>query len=1782
MSLAVWKPVRSRTLVGLGLLIGLTLGALRPQTAQAQAVRSGFETNRVLDDGVPCLDCSSPAAPIGFNVGFAGGSYSTVYVNSHGNVSFGQPLPDNWVPNQQLFDGLSAPIIAPFFADNDATAFNVAVAYGTGFVDGRRAFGATYRTQGYFPGNTSRSNTFQVILIERPDRALGDFDIEFNYGQIQWEASGDNTTVTQSQGGLNGVCAGRSNCTPAAAGFSYGPNAPAGARSFLLAGSFVAGAFLDGNPTGLTSRRAGSSTVNGRLVFEVRGGSVPLGATCNTPAGTVGIAYQGALEANGGRSPYTWSTNLISGSLPPGVTFSSNGVLGGGPTTVGNYPFTAQVRDAQGQTSNLSCSITVSACTVGVSPNAVSVGAGGGDTTFQVTSTQPCPWTATTNNTWLKLLSSGVPVNSRTGNGQTTVTIRLESNAGAARSGTITVNGATLTVNQAAGNGQAPAVPVLTPGSAIFSPTGGTGTFQVSAPGTYTATETLDWVTITSGAGGTGNGTVGYTVSAYTNAARARTGEILVNGLAFRISQNPPNTNCTYSLRTTSASFSASGGDGSTNVTTGDGCGWTVSSNVPWLTVDSGSVGTTFGQVNYKVERNTGGQRTGTLTIAGIHYTVTQASGTDCPTSFSPASSLFLASGSAAAAVRVNTPCTWTAASDSSWLRITSPASGDGPGAVTFAVDPNATGQARVGRITARGVQFVVTQLPQSCTFTLSKKVVTLPAAGGSTTMTVNTTTGCVWPAFTAPAFGTVSPTSGAGTALVTVSAPANPGAERSATATLAGETFTIRQAGAAGISCVAAAPATIPNVRYSLEAEMTGTPTFTCTGSPGSTGITADVRMTLNTRVTSKIIGDSVEALLLIGDPATPVLGTNAFQGKLAGNNAVRFPNVPIGIANSSAARLFRIVNIRADANAPAAVGNDITGTIDILSPARPVGLTGNQNIVIARRAVPVTIAQGTPTGQGTITLPVTYTELLPNAFKPKLLAGQNPSTLPLVFTSESGYMNSATLGPQIGFADNGFRLQMTLRQVPAGMRVLVDPVVTSGAVRAELMAQDARGLGTGVQTGADREVVVVNGEATITYEIAAANPAVLESLTFNVRFENTTTAQVSTIRGASGVGCGPVATGLPVNGPLPVPRCGTSVLPSRTVVFGGSVQPLPGSANALQRAPGGNITTVLNTEITCETAGGCPDSIVRGNVTAGTNLTGCTAQEGTTCEVNGAEVTIEVPALDQGERVVTPVGVEMLADDPSSIFLRFRGSSCTGLDCNFGEVEQCFTNFSALPNPPIAGVTNGSFQIFPCGAWTVTSSVPWVRFQVSGSGAPFATSVSGNNPGATVTINYVVDNNTGGTFRNGTVTIAGFPTPITLSQQGGGGGGGNTGGLRYVPITPCRLLETRPVYAGTTWTGQNGPPALVAGVERTLQVTNSRCDIPASAKAFVLNVTTDTVYANTGPVDFLTIWPADEGRPNFWTLRTSTGGYVANSAIVKASAAGAIKLYSSNNVNVTLDISGYFTSEPVGLLFYPTASCRPIDTRSIPAYTAGLPPPFGNSRMVAQETRTFRLPASTRCIIPQAQAYSMQFTLTPGVEASGNPVAFLSAWNTGGGEPPVSNLNSLSGYVMSNSAIVPARADGSINVKTYNETNFLADVNGVFLPDDGTGRGLLYYPVTQCRVMNTQDGTLSGNYGPPAMSPAADREISLPGSTRCPGLPASAQAWALNVTAVPNGTPLAFLSLWQAGTPWPAVSNLNAFEGQTVSNAAIVPGSATGGVLVKVNNPTHVALEVAGYFAR
>jgi sugar lactone lactonase YvrE len=84
-------------------------------------------------------------------------------------------------------------------------------------------------------------------------------------------------------------------------------------------------------------------------------------------------------------------------------------------------------------------------------------------------------------------------------------------------------------------------------------------------------------------------------------------------------------TNCVSVLNPSSATVPAAGGAFTTPVTATAGCGWTAVSNAAWITITSGASGSGSGTVGYTAAADTGTQRTGTITIAGQTFTVTQA-----------------------------------------------------------------------------------------------------------------------------------------------------------------------------------------------------------------------------------------------------------------------------------------------------------------------------------------------------------------------------------------------------------------------------------------------------------------------------------------------------------------------------------------------------------------------------------------------------------------------------------------------------------------------------------------------------------------------------------------------------------------------------------------------------------------------------------------------------------------------------------------------------------------------------------------------------------------------------------------------------------------------------------------------------------------------------------------------------------------------------------------------------------------------------------------------------
>ncbi|MGC2656902.1 MAG: hypothetical protein WA324_02920 [Bryobacteraceae bacterium] len=197
--------------------------------------------------------------------------------------------------------------------------------------------------------------------------------------------------------------------------------------------------------------------------------------------------------------------------------------------------------------------------------------------------------------------------------------------------------------------------------------------------------------------------------------------------------------------------------------------------------------------------------------------------------------------------------------------------------------------------------------------------------------------------------------------------------------------------------------------------------------------------------------------------------------------------------------------------------------------------------------------------------------------------------------------------------------------------------------------------------------------------------------------------------------------------------------------------------------------------------------------------------------------------------------------------------------------------------------------------------------------------------------------------------------------------------------------------------------------------------------------------------------------------------------------------------------------------------------------------------------------------------------------VPSNGGPLYYLTAWPTGQPLPFVSTLDSWTGDVVANAAIVPAGSNGGVDVFATNDTDVIIDINGYFAPPGGMG-ALSYYPVTPCRMVDTRGNGFSGLLGAPSLVAGTSRDFPLE-SSAC-SIPATTQAYSLNVTVVPQG-PLWFLALWPTGESQPYVSTLNSWRGEVLANAALVPTGTNGSVTVGTSNSTDLIIDVNGVFA-
>lgn len=371
----------------------------------------------------------------------------------------------------------------------------------------------------------------------------------------------------------------------------------------------------------------------------------------------------------------------------------------------------------------------------------------------------------------------------------------------------------------------------------------------------------------------------------------------------------------------------------------------------------------------------------------------------------------------------------------------------------------------------------------------------------------------------------------------------------------------------------------------------------------------------------------------------------------------------------------------------------------------------------------------------------------------------------------------------------------------------------------------------------------------------------------------------------------------------------------------------------------------------------------------------------------------------------------------------------------------------------------------------------------------------------------------------------------------------------LQFVPVTPCRVVDTRLAD------GPFGGPILPGGSTRSFAIPSGSCSIPSTALAYSLNV---TAVPQNG-LGYLTIWPASAAQPLVSTLN-SDGRTKANAAIVPSGTNGAVNVFVTNASHVVLDINGYFvvSNSASALVYYPVTPCRLVDTRLADGPLAG---PYLSGGVA----RSFPL-LSGSCSLPAAaQAYSLNVTAVPH-----NGLGYLTTWPTGQTQPVVSTLNAPTGTVTANAAIVPAGTNGAISLFASNDSDVVLDVNGYFAPASSASGGLSLYTITPCRVLDSR--LPAGSQPEEGTFP-----VTIAGST-C-GVPVTAQAFVLNATVVPSGG-LAYLTLWPDSASQPLVSTLNAQDGVIASNMAIVP-TTNGLIDAFASNPTYLVLDISSYFA-
>ena len=401
---------------------------------------------------------------------------------------------------------------------------------------------------------------------------------------------------------------------------------------------------------------------------------------------------------------------------------------------------------------------------------------------------------------------------------------------------------------------------------------------------------------------------------------------------------------------------------------------------------------------------------------------------------------------------------------------------------------------------------------------------------------------------------------------------------------------------------------------------------------------------------------------------------------------------------------------------------------------------------------------------------------------------------------------------------------------------------------------------------------------------------------------------------------------------------------------------------------------------------------------------------------------------------------------------------------------------------------------------------------------------------------------------------------------------------GSVYVPLTPCRVLDTRAADA-----------ALVPGSSRTVQVAGSSgaienqggtpggCGVPTDATAVEVAV---SAVAPTGN-GYLRVWPSDRSQPNATFVNFTAGQSTTNTGAVTRAATSpdlAMQVFMASS-HVVMDVQGYYTESGAGAGYEGLTPCRLLDTRTAggqlgpaterPVWVAGT-----GGQLAAQGGN------GAGCGVPTS-ATAVQLSVTA---VSPTGPGFLRVWPSGVTAPNATFVNFTGGQATTNTGAVTLGATGpELTLRGFaSATQVVIDVQGYYTESGGAR----YVPLTPCRVVDTRatgqlavGSTQTFQTSSPASSIAAQG-----GDPAGCGVPPGADAVEAAVSAVtPSGT--GYMRVWPGGQSLPNATFVNFTAGQATTNTGALTrsNSACGNEELSVEtftSSTHTVVDVQGYF--